>query len=387
MRFRLGINYWPRSSAMRMWSRFDRREIDADLALLASLGFDTVRFFMLWEHFQPRAADLNEAALVQLEGLMDMLARHGLAAMPTFFTGHMSGVNWLPPWTLDDRKSCGRFRTLTDGGFSPLGVGDFYTGALLEAQRLHVRTVGARLRGHPALFAWDLGNEFSNLRVPNSRESAERWSAVLAADLRETSGADTTAGTHGEDLSEDRNIRLSSLCAPLTFATMHGYTVYSGFARDRLDPCVVPFLFSLTASFSAKPVLFSEFGNPTCPKQSAGAAQFACLSETEMCAYGQAVLERLHAAGALGAFWWCYADYDEALRASPPFDGAPHEMSFGIVRADGSAKPIAATLSDFAAERRSVIAPAPPQLDEAAYYAGLPASLSDAYGAYLRPTV
>ena len=46
---------------------------------------------------------------------------------------------------------------------------------------------------------------------------------------------------------------------------MHGYPVYSAFARGRIDPDVVPFLAQLMQSFSGKPVLFSELGNPACP--------------------------------------------------------------------------------------------------------------------------
>ncbi|MBC5824492.1 MAG: hypothetical protein GIX02_06595 [Candidatus Eremiobacteraeota bacterium] len=383
-RFLLGINYWPRTSAMSMWERFDERELDADFALVASLGFECVRFFMLWQHFQPQPDRTSATALAQLERVMEALARRGLAAMPTFFTGHMSGVNWLPSWTLDAQRGCGRFRTLTENGFSDLGIGDFYTGTLLQAQRDHVRTVGARLRGHPSLYAWDLGNEFSNLRAPASVQESDRWSSVLTADLIETSGTGATAGTHGEDLSQDRNIRPSSMCAPLCFPTMHGYSVYSDFARTKDDPQVVPFLCELTRSFSGRPVLFSEFGSPTCPPTKVEAASYACLTETEMCPYALHVLDGLHAGGALGAFWWCFADYDLALKDRPPFDCAPHELTFGIVRSDGSLKPVAATLSGFAGERRQVKRPAAGALlaVESAYYADLPRSLTEAYQRY-----
>ena len=153
-----------------------------------------------------------------------------------------------------------------------------------------------------------------------------------------------TAGTHGEDLTRDRNIRFLSLCMPYAFATMHGYPVYSGFSRSRLDPEVVPFLAHLTAAFAQKPVLFSEFGNPTCPPHKLSPfervalpdeppnptispddpvlAPYACLTEAEMAAYCTDVLERLHADGRLGAYWWCWADYADALRGEPPFDAS-----------------------------------------------------------------
>ncbi len=38
---------------MHMWQRFDPDEIAEDMARLAALGFDSVRFFLRWADFQP----------------------------------------------------------------------------------------------------------------------------------------------------------------------------------------------------------------------------------------------------------------------------------------------------------------------------------------------
>ncbi len=385
-RFLLGINYWPRTSAMAMWSRFDLGEIDEDFARIASLGLDVVRFFLMWSTFAPQADRLDRAALVSFVRVLDCADRHGLRTMPTLFCGHMSGVNWLPEWTLDAATPSGRFRTLVANGREvPYGIGDFYAGDLLAAQRLFAREAGLRARDHAALLAWDLGNEFSNLREPSSPRAAADWSATLAETLLEASHVPVTGGLHGEDLERDRNIRPSSVAAPWEFATMHGYPVYSPFARDDADPEVVPFLYEVTASCSGKRVVFSEFGNPTCPAQAAPGERIACLSEDEMALYARAVLERLQTRGALGAYWWCWADYARDLRMTPPFDLAPHELTFGLVRADGTEKPVARALSAFARERREVLPPPPGIVDEAAYYEALPANQSDAYAAYVQP--
>jgi endo-1,4-beta-mannosidase len=113
-------------------------------------------------------------------------------------------------------------------------------------------------------------------------------------------------------------------------------------------------------------------------------ATFACLDEDEMAAYCRNVLERLHADGRLGAYWWCWADYDAALRAEPPFDRAPHELSFGIVRSDGSEKPVAAALAAFARERRTVIAAREmPMIAEVYSYRTLPSSTRTLFEAFL----
>jgi endo-1,4-beta-mannosidase len=406
MRFSLGVNYWPRRSAMAMWRRFDAGEVREDFARIAGLGLDAVRFFLRWDDFQPHPDTMDARMLERLETVVELAAAAGLRTMPTLFCGHMSGVNWLPAWSLDPATPHGRFRTIAGDAESPYGVGDIYAGPLLDAQLAFARAVGARLREHPAVIAWDLGNEFSNLREPASAADAAEWSRRLTAALHDASALPVTAGTHGEDLTRDRGIRLASLCAPFPFATMHGYSVYSGFARDRLDPEVVPFLAMLAASFSFEPVLFSEFGNPTCPPGKRSPyervalpdeppnptiapddpefAPYACLSEDEVAAYCTNVLERLHADGRLGAYWWCWADYADALRGEPPFDRAPHELTFGIVRGDGSEKPVAAALAAFARRQRDVLPPRDmPMIAAEYYYRTLPTSTATLYDAFL----
>ena len=392
---------------MAMWRRFDASEIAEDFARIAELGLDSVRFFLQWEDFQPHAREVDQSMLGRLERFVSLAHDARLRVMPTLFCGHMSGVNWLPEWTLDPTTSHGRFRTLTGARESPHGIGDFYVGPLLEAQVFFARAVGERLRDHPAIVAWDLGNEFSNLREPADPYVAATWSRTLAKVLRETSRLPVVAGTHGEDLTRDRQLRLATFCEPHAFATMHGYSVYSGFARDRLDPEVVPFLASLTAAFSFKDVLFTEFGNPTCPPGKLSPfervalpdeipnptispddpifATYACLRESENAVYCTAVLDLLHADGRLGAYWWCWADYDEGLRDTPPFDRAPHEMSFGIIRSDGTEKPVAAALAAFAAEHRLVLpAQDRPTVSDTYYYRTLPTSTKTLYDAFLQ---
>ncbi len=385
-RFLLGINYWPRNAAMYMWQRFDLGEIREDLARMRGMGFDIVRFFLTWEAFAPRRDTIDDAALRRFEQMMQAIADALLLAMPTLFCGHMSGVNWLPPWTLDASRPHGRFRTMAGGTTSPYGIGDFYAdAALLDAQVRLARALGTRARGNPALFAWDLGNEFSNMRTPRTPQDAARWSATLTQALVETSERGCTAGTHGEDVENDRQIRPSSLARPWDFATMHGYPVYATFSRGRSDAQVVPFYCALLQAFSGKPVLFTEFGNPECPAGKNDIDGMGCLGEEAMAAYASAVLLRLVRQGALGALWWCWADYVDALASVPPFDRAPHELHFGIVRADGSQKPVAAALTAFARECHLVDERThPPIADEASFYASLPQGIRDAYSDYCR---
>ncbi|HTX58416.1 MAG TPA: hypothetical protein VMH02_01980 [Verrucomicrobiae bacterium] len=371
-KFLLGVNYWPRSSAMYMWSRFDLGEIREDLARIKGLGLDLVRFFLLWEAFQPAPDSIDPNALRRFEAMLQAIGDAGLRAMPTLFCGHMSGVNWLPAWSLDREHPHGRFRTIAGGHTSPYGIGDFYADPdLLEAQTLFARTAGERARNYPALYAWDLGNEFTNLREPRDPADAAQWSRRLTETLHDASGAPATGGLHQEDVERDRHLRPSSIAQPWSFATMHGYPIYCSWSRGASDLDVVPFLCQLMQSFAAKPVLFSELGNPS-----------SSVDDETMRYYAYAVIDRLHARGALGAMWWCWADYAPELDELPPFDCAEHELHFGIVRSDGTEKPVAQALARFAGEARQIVPPPPPIADEAAFYASLPQGIAALFREY-----
>ena len=74
-------------------------------------------------------------------------------------------------------------------------------------------------------------------------------------------------------------------------------------------------------------------------------------SEDETAAYYEAVLQRLVSIGAAGAYAWCYGDYDPRIFDRAPLATAIRERTFGLVRADGSEKPIAAVFRKFRKQR------------------------------------
>jgi hypothetical protein len=404
-----------------MWQRFDAGEIGADFAQIAALGLDTVRFFLRWDAFAPQPDRIDGLMLDRLETVMSLAGDNGLRALPVLFCGHAHGANYLPDWALDRHAPRGRFRTFTGERESAFGCGDLYRGALLEAQLVFARAAAQRLRAHPALFAWDIGHRFSDVREPShamvtsgehSKAPADEavvanWSRRLTHALREADTVPVTAGTFSGDLTTDRSIRLGSLCVPFGFASMQGDTVSTAIARNRLDPEVMPFLAMLTAAFSLQPVLVTGFGNPTCPPDKFSAlerfalpgdppplevspddpvfATYPCLTEDEQAFMGANVLDRLHADGRLGASWWCWADYPDDIRSSAPFVDFGHECTLGIVRSDGSEKPVAATLAAFARQARTVVAPRDmPMIASAYYYRTLPTSMKTLYEAFLR---
>jgi len=405
--FLLGVNYWPRRCAMAWWRAFDPGEFEDDCARMATLGLRAVRFFLMWEDLQPEPDHLDAGVLAHADRVLDACARHDLLAMPTLFTGHMSGVNWLPRWTLERGTPAGRFRTIAGGLERASGIGDFYADPiLLRAQVFCASRLAERWRGHPALWAFDLGNEFSNLREPRTPADAASWSARLCEALAPANVA-ITGGLHAEDVERDRGIRPSTISRRWQVATMHGYAVYSLWSRGRRDADAVPFLGAVMRALQGgKPMLFSEWGAPQCPpgtrspseyvllpgaqgeadvpaQPAPGMASYACYTERELAEYAMAALARLHREGAVGAFYWCWSDYDPALAQAPPFDRAPWELRFGLHDERGAIKEIGERLRSFCRSGPTIQPPLAFDVDEAAWYADPPRYLREAYARYL----
>jgi endo-1,4-beta-mannosidase len=360
VRFRVGINYWPARTAMGWWSQFDRAEVATDFARIAAAGLDCVRVFLTWEDFQPFSNRVDARMLRRLVAVADLAGEVGLALIPTLFTGHMSGVNWIPGWALGGSDGDDRFRVVSRGEIIEGGLRNWYVDPTVVAdQALLAAEAAAALSGHAALWAWDLGNESSNCVIPPERTAARAWLRRLSRAIR---GADETAlvtvGLHMEDLEQDRRLGPREASEVCDFLSMHGYPIYARWADGPTDEQLLPFLARLTSWLGeGREVLFSEFGLPTSqpsgPDEQRGQNDSPLLAQEDAAAaYTGRALEALRRAGCLGAMLWCYSDYDRALWTRPPFDLAPHERTFGLWRADGSPKPSVAVVAAFAGAQR-----------------------------------
>jgi endo-1,4-beta-mannosidase len=340
---------------MSWWSKFDLAEVEADFGRIAACGLDSVRMFLTWEDFQPAPDQVDRWMLERLVEVADLAGGLGLALIPTLFTGHMSGVNWIPTWALGGSSRDPRFRVVSGGKVVDTGLRNWYTdSAVGDAQVLFAAEAAAALAGHEAVWTWDLGNENSNCVIPPTRSAARAWLARLSSAIRSADAtALVTVGLHMEDLEEDRRLGPPEASEACDLLSMHGYPIYARWADGPTDHQVLPFLARVTHWLGeGGDLVFSEFGLPSLVvEDDAGAA------------YTARALEGLRRAGCLGALLWCYSDYDPALWESPPFDLAPHERSFGLWRADGSPKPAVAAIAAFVGAARCTAAHADAWID------------------------
>lgn len=357
---------------MRWWSDFDRTEVADDFARIAASGLDSVRLFLTWADFQPSPTEVDRRMLDRLTVVADLATAAGLALVPTLFTGHMSGVNWIPAWALGGTDRDDRFRVVSDGRVDAGALRNWYSDPLVVGAqaRLASETAGA-LAGHEAVWMWDLGNESSNCVIPPTRSSAREWLRRIASAIRTADpGALLTDGLHMEDLENDRMLgprEASEVCDVLS---MHGYPIYARWADGPTDEHLLPFLADVTRWLAGGgDLLFAEFGLPTYRRgDPAGEAvrrqdASALVEEQAAAAYTERALAALQRAGCAGAMLWCYTDYDAAIWQDPPLDLAVHERSFGLWRADGSPKPSVSVVEAFAGAARLAGPDAYPWID------------------------
>jgi endo-1,4-beta-mannosidase len=359
MKFRLGINYWPVSSAMYWWRRFDASEVKSDFRRIRAAGFDSLRIFLLWEDFQPLPTHVSRQALNNLAAAADIAAHNDLSLIPTLFTGHMSGVNWIPDWALESWPARSpRFRVVAGGRVVNREIKNWYSDKrIIRAQARLAGEVAAALGKHPALWAYDLGNENSNCVVPPTRAAAAAWLDTMTAAIRaEDSSHPITIGLHMEDLEEDRRLSPRDAGQVCDFLSMHGYPIYAGWARSTTDERLLPFLGLITRWMSGREVLFQELGAPTIARDSATVtsktSSIPLLAEDAAAQFTGRALDALRDSGMTGAMLWCYGDYTNELWDRPPLDQAIHERSFGLWQSDYSGKPALAEVKKAAGWER-----------------------------------
>ncbi len=330
----VGVNYWPRSTAVEMWARWDPEGVAEDIRGMSSLGLNTVRFFLRTADFADAEGNPRPEALERLDAFLALCRENGLYTLPTFFVGHMSGMNFPIPW--EDK-------------------GDFYTDPeVLSRSRRFVREIVARYRDERAILGWILSNEITHYAGKRETQVLLGWMREMYRAVREIDphrpigpgdGADDLKGNglgYPEGAMDIKGTR-----GTMDFVSLHHYYEDRDPLRFSHAPAATVRLCDM-----GLPVLLEEFGLST-----------ALWSGEAQAAYFRIVLFSTWAAGAAGALAWCWSDFPTA--DLPPYTHHPFELFFGITRADGSEKPAARELHRFARLMGEVGAtgwsPIPPQ--------------------------
>ena len=405
--FTLGVNYWPRRKAMYWWNNFDAGEVREEFSIIREIGLNVVRIFLLWDDFQPEPHSVSKEVLDNLVTVADIAGENDLGLDVTFFTGHMSGPNWSPRWLLGGTShpyqdpNEGLLRDIVSAGqVTKQGYRNmFHDEIALSATRLLLKTVVSTLKDHPGIWMWNLGNEPDLFAWPLNSDEGGAWVREMVGLIKEIDpDHPVTIGLHSAELHVDTGLRIDKVYKHTDVGVMHSYPMYTPWARKPLDPDFVPFTCAVTAALAGKPILMEEFGGCTAqPGEPSHVMEWTetngrpreqfMASEEEFAEFIGATLPKLQESGATGAMVWCYADYVPELWDLPPCDNSQHERFFGLVRPNGSLKPHAKVIQEFAATRpqvQSIPDYAKFELDPEEFYKNPVPFLLDFYAQYLK---
>jgi hypothetical protein len=383
--FIIGCNYWASHAGTHMWRDWQPDVVAADFKQLAEAGLQVLRVFPLWPDFQPitqlyggggstyeirhgeqplkvegyklkvdplenlqpsifnplvAQAGLSPTALIHFAHFADLAQQNGLQLIVGLLTGWMSGRLFVPP-ALEGRN------VLTD----PL--------ALLWETRF-VRAFVRSFKDHPAILAWDLGNECNCMAPVPSAEAAWAWTAAISNAIRaEDATRPVVSGMHSLDEPDEngpwRIVHQSELTDVLT---THPYPYFTPHCDQEPINTLRNGLHA-----TAQTRWYGDVGNTAALAEEVGTLGPMFASEKIAADYVRMALFSLWANDCRGLLWWC--GYDQGHLVHAPYDWTPIERELGLIRADRSPKPVLAEFSKFRQFLESLPQPLPPRITEA----------------------
>ncbi len=340
--FFTGCNYWASHAGTNMWHDWNEEAVESDLARLEQHRIRVIRMFPLWSDFQPlrmhrqwanlerelrlreEPLPFTEAGQAGIDPIMidrfqrfcDLAQKHGLQLIVGLITGWMSGRMHAPE-AFEGRN------LITD----PLVV---------RWQIRFVRYMVKHFKSHPAIVAWDLGNECDCLQDGTTADENYVWTAQITnAIKREDPSRPVISGLHGNLPDgrwrpEDLGDQLDVLCThPYPIFTPHCDTDPIHEMKSVLHATAETEMY---ASLSGKPAFVEEAGTlgpMISSEQVAGDYIRAAAFSTW-----------IHDLG--GFVWWC-ANEQIALTQTP-YDWNSVERELGLFHLDGSPKPVVEAL-------------------------------------------
>ena len=343
--FFTGCNYWASHAGLNMWHEWDAETIDSDLKRLSEHGVNVLRIFPLWSDFQPLRmhtvggqtpnqvrmgedvlpeteagrAGVSEIMLERFRYFLDTAEKYGHRLIVGLVTGWMSGRMFVPEM-LQGRN------VITD----PLAI---------KWQIKYVRHMVRTFKGHPAIAAWDLGNECNCMGEAPTREAFYCWMASISMAIRvEDDTRPVISGMHG--------VRIEGKAAPrdqgeLTdVLTTHPYPLFTPHCGT--DP-INRMKSALHAAAESR--YYADLSGKPCFAEEVGCLGPMIASDEVAADYSTASMFTLWAHDCHGFVWWCA--YEQLLLTSTPYDWDAVERELGLFYLDMTPKPIVGAMKRF----------------------------------------
>jgi len=346
-RYFIGANYWASHNSIQMWENWDGAVVEEDFRKLSEYGIRALRMFLVWPVFQPLKAiiagqsayeyrmmpgeiplpdteagqaGVSEEACDHFAEFCRLADKYNLKLIVGLITGHMSFRNFFPP-AFEGRN------WLNDP-------------TLIKWEVRFVRYFVKRFKDEPAIAAWDLGNECSNVGGA-TQDSSYVWTTAITAAIREsdpTRPVVSGLASYGIDLNTAFNVREHAEIVDVL--TTHPYQIFSATRIDPID--------TMRAEIdpTVRAALYETIGKKPTFVEEVGSIGYTNNSEKTEAAFLNTMLWSTWANGNRGCFWWCA--FDQGQFDYAPYDWNNYGSDYGFFRADGSPKPIAEVTRKFA---------------------------------------
>ncbi len=354
--FVTGCNYWASHAGTEMWHDWRPDIVEADFVRLEALRLQVVRIFPLWPNFQPLhmlygcsntqrelswpdcrevpvdadgiRSGVDPVMLERFRFVCDCAQRHRLKLGIGLVTGWMSGRLFAPP-AFADRN------LLTDP-------------EVIRWQLKLVKRVVGEFCDHPAIAFWGIGNE-CNCLSPADRQESNLWASIMADAIRvaDHKRHPIAAGMHSlvpvPALAggRDGGWTIQDMGEIFDALTTHPYPAFTPHASvDRVNG------FKNVFHATAESHFFGDIGHKPCIAEELGTLSPMIAAEQPAADYLRNTMFQLWSHDCEGLLWWCAFDQLELER--PPYRWCALERELGLIRNDGSVKPVGEVMREFA---------------------------------------
>lgn len=345
--FMVGCNYWASHAGLMMWRDWQPGIVEDDFRQLAEANIKVIRVFPLWPDFQPicqhyssggnlreirfkdrplpeegiESTGVSVQALGHFKEMADLAEKYDIRLIVGLVTGWMSGELFVPP-ALEGRK------ILSD----PVS---------LMWQIRFVRTFVKQFKDHPAVLAWDLGNECNVMERIDGREAAYLWTASISNAIRaEDKSRLVISGMHGLKSSVSEAWRIQDQGELTDVLTTHPYALFTPYAGLDARNSI-----RTTMHSAAETRLYADVSGKPCLAEEIGMLGPMEANESVTASFARTALFSLWANDCRGFLWWCA--YDQNHLQFPPYEWSAVERDLGLFRTDRSPKPVANELMNF----------------------------------------
>ncbi len=347
--FFVGCNYWAKNAGMYMWRRWRPDVVEQEVAELAKNGVEVMRVFPLWPDFQPLTGDCTAGgsyrALQQNDGpmqnwagvddemvrrfrfLCDVARKNNIKLIVGIVTGWMSGRQFVPP-VFEERN------VLTDPD------------AIMWATRF-VKYFVAAMKDHPAIAAWDYGNE-CNCMGQKTTSEFYNWMDHIGMAIRSVdTSRPIVSGMHGLSTCETAPVPIRLNAEISDILCTHPYAMFvPGCGKEALN--------TMRAEMhpTAESLLYRDIGGKPCFIEEVGNLGTSFVSDERSAAFIRCTLFSAWGNDLMGCLWWCNSDQE--VLDFRPYTLMANERELGLLRQDYTPKPVMQEMQAFQKFRASL---------------------------------